>query len=179
MVLALPKSITMSVGSVVQMPTFKALLLDRDGTLIKDKGHLTKVEEVEILPGVAEKIAYANSLRIPIVVVTNQSVVGRGMCTNEDVQAVNLYLSEELAKQGAYLDFFVWCPHVPEDNCYCRKPKPGLLYRVANKLKLDLRECLFIGNGVEDRKAATACRCPFVKVGKGGLAEWDCLPEKR
>lgn len=151
----------------------KALLLDRDGTLIKLVDHLTQVEQVEILPGVAEKIAIANEWHIPIVVLTNQSVVGRGLCTNEDVQKVNLFISEELAKQNAYIDFFVWCPHKPEDNCYCRKPKPGLFYRVANKLKIDLRECLYIGDGVEDRKAAAACRCPFVKVGKGGLAEWE------
>ena len=171
--LVLPVSHSGSMVSVQLKPTFKCLILDRDGVIIRDVDHLTKIEQVEILPGAADRIAAVNLMGIPVVVASNQSVVGRGLCTNEDVQAVNTYIATELAKMGAFIDFFVWCPHTPEDNCYCRKPKPGLLYRIANKLKLDLRECLMIGDAVTDKKAAIACRCPFVMVGKGGLAEWD------
>jgi histidinol-phosphate phosphatase family protein len=144
----------------------RAVILDRDGTIIKDVGHLTKVEQIEILPKVPEIIREINLQGWVVVVVTNQSVVGRGMCTNIDVEIVNDTITSMLLEQGAKIDAFVWCPHLPEDDCWCRKPRPGLLYRIAAAYHLDLRECLMIGDSETDMLAARSALCQFYHVKK-------------
>jgi histidinol-phosphate phosphatase family protein len=152
----------------------RAVLLDRDGTIIKDVDHLTKVEQIEILPGVAKVIREINLRGWVVLVVTNQSVVRRGMCTNADVELVNDTITMRLLEDGAKIDAFVWCPHLPEDDCWCRKPRPGLLYRLAAAYHLDLRECLMIGDSESDMLAARAALCNFYAVKKNvGLAQWD------
>lgn len=152
----------------------RAVLLDRDGTIIKDVDHLISPDQIELLPDVAERIREINLAGWIVCVVTNQSVVGRGLCTNADVEEANEKLTLMMIEQGAQINSFVWCPHLPADDCYCRKPRPGLLYRTAIAWHLDLRECLMIGDSESDMLAARATGCQFFKVKTNvGLTQWD------
>jgi histidinol-phosphate phosphatase family protein len=152
----------------------RAVFLDRDGTIIKDVHHLTRPDQIELLPDVAERIREINLAGWLVCVVTNQSVVGRDLCTNADVEEVHEKLTVMLIEQGAQINSFTWCPHLPADECYCHKPRPGLLYRMAVAHRLDLRECLMIGDAESDMLAARAAGCQFYKVKKNiGLTQWD------
>lgn len=157
----------------------RAVILDRDGTLIKqvDGEYVTKPEQIEILPSVADRIRAINEAGWLVCVATNQQCVGKGLCTNQDVEEVNETLTGMLAVSGAMINSFVWCPHLESDGCYCRKPRPGLLYRLAIAHHLDLRECLFIGDSESDMLAARAAGCQWYAVKKNvGLAQWE--PER-
>jgi len=154
----------------------RAVILDRDGTINVqvDGSYVMHPDQLEILPGVAEVIREINLAGWAVLVVTNQQCVGKGLCTNDDVKCVNDALIARLLKQGAKVDAFVWCPHLKSDDCWCRKPRPGLLYRLAAAYHLDLRECLFIGDSETDMLAARAANCQFYSVKKNiGLAQWD------
>lgn len=154
----------------------RAVLLDRDGTLIKQVNgdYVMHPDQIEILPGVANTIREINLAGWIVLVVTNQQCVGKGLCTNADVELVHDALTTMLLKQGAEINGFVWCPHLRDDDCWCRKPRPGLLYRLAAAYHLDLRECLMIGNSETDMLAARAANCQFFSVKTNvGLAQWD------
>jgi len=155
---------------------YQAVLLDRDGVIVVDVGHLHKVEDVELLPGAANVIRQINERGIPILVVTNQSVIGRGLLDKEGLRQVHERMGNLLADEGAKVDAVFYCPHTPEDGCFCRKPKPGLLYAAALKYKLDLRECILIGDRQSDMEAAIAANCPHKRVPTDiGLAFWERL----
>jgi len=154
----------------------RAVFLDRDGTIIRqvDGEYVTKPEQIDILPGAAERIKAINEAGWLVCIVTNQQCVGRGLCTNEDVEEVHNRLALALALSDAQINSFVWCPHELSDECYCRKPRPGLLYRMAIAHKLDLRECLMIGDSESDMLAARAAGCQWFPVKKNvGLVQWD------
>lgn len=158
------------------MPRNRAVFLDRDGTIIKqiDGEYVTKPEQIVLLPDVAERIKAINEVGWLVCVVTNQQCVGRELCTNEDVEEVHNRLALMLVADGAKINSFVWCPHLVSDDCYCRKPRSGMLYRMAVAHKLDLRECLMIGDAETDMLAAWAVGCQFHSVKKNaGLAQWD------
>jgi len=105
------------------------VLLDRDGTLNVDAGYVYSPERLELIPRAAEAVSLFVELDLEVVVVTNQSAVGRGMCSLDDVHKTNQRLDELLlqAAPGAVVEDYFICPHAPEDNCDCRKPKTGLL----------------------------------------------------
>jgi D-glycero-D-manno-heptose 1,7-bisphosphate phosphatase len=103
------------------------VFLDRDGTINVERHHLASVEGMELLPGASEGIRMLNRIGCPVVVISNQTVVGRGECSLETLEAINRRMVELLANEGAALDGIYVCPHVPEDGCTCRKPKTGLI----------------------------------------------------
>ena len=154
----------------------RAVFLDRDGTIIRqvDGEYVTKPEQIDILPGAADRIKAINEAGWLVCIVTNQRCVAQGLCTNDDVEEVNNRLALALVLSDARINSFVWCPHELSDECYCRKPRPGLLYRMAVAHKLDLRECLMIGDSESDMLAARAAGCQWFPVKKNvGLAQWD------
>jgi histidinol-phosphate phosphatase family protein len=154
----------------------RAVFLDRDGVLIEqvDGKYVTKPEQIKVLPEVGNRIATINRAGWLVCVVTNQACVHKDICTNEDVKEVHNKLIEMLAVSGARINSFVWCPHTQEEECYCRKPRPGMLYRMAVGHHLDLRECLMIGDSERDMLAARAAGCQFYEVKKNvGIAQWD------
>jgi D-glycero-D-manno-heptose 1,7-bisphosphate phosphatase len=154
----------------------RAVILDRDGTLIRqvDGDYVMHPDKIEILPLVGERIKAINAAGWIVCVATNQQCVGKGLATNKDVEAVNKMLAAMLAAGGAQINSFVWCPHLESDGCYCRKPRPGLLYRLAIAWHLDLRECLMIGDSESDMLAARAAGCQWYPVKKNvGLQQWD------
>ncbi|GAB7080567.1 D-glycero-alpha-D-manno-heptose-1,7-bisphosphate 7-phosphatase [Megalodesulfovibrio paquesii] len=115
-----------------------AVFLDRDGVLIVDKHYLHAPDEVELLPGVAAGLRLLRDAGYELIVVSNQSGVGRGYFRCEDVDAVHRRLRELLAAEGVRLEHFYYCPHAPaaagEQGCDCRKPAPGLIHQAMREL---------------------------------------------
>ena len=131
------------------LPT--AVFLDRDGTIIEDRHYLANPDEVKLVEGAAEAIARINSLLVPVVVVTNQSGIGRGYFTVEQHRAVTRKLDDLLAEKGARLDASYFCPHAPGDGCDCRKPGTLLFRRAAEENPaIDLTRALYIGDRMRD-----------------------------
>lgn len=133
------------------MKAFSAAFLDRDGTVVRDPGYPSDPESVALLPGAAEAIAALNARGIPVVIVTNQSGIGRGLYAESDFRAVQRAVERRLAEAGARLDAVYHCPHDPErERCGCRKPATGLFRRAARELGLDLGRSLYVGDRARD-----------------------------
>ncbi|MBM6721259.1 D-glycero-beta-D-manno-heptose 1,7-bisphosphate 7-phosphatase [Bacteroides gallinaceum] len=142
----------------------KAIFLDRDGTINKVVGFITKPEQFELIDGAAEAIKTINKSGYLAIVVTNQPVIARGDCTFEELQTVHEKMETELGKKGAFIDAIYVCPHHTDKgfpgerpeykcNCDCRKPKPGLLLQAAKDFNIDLSESYMIGDSDRDMKA--------------------------
>ena len=148
----------------------KAIFLDRDGTINKYVGFLTKPKQFELLPGVAETIKMINKSGYLAIVVTNQPVIARGDCTWEELQQIHDKMETELGKEGAYLDAIYVCPHHKDKgfegerpeykfDCHCRKPKSGLLLQAAKDFNIDLSQSYMIGDSENDVKAGINAGC--------------------
>ena len=148
----------------------KAIFLDRDGTINKYVGFLTKPEQFELLPGVAETIKMINKSGYLAIVVTNQPVIARGDCTWEELQLIHDKMETELGKEGAFLDAIYICPHHKDKgfegerpeykfDCNCRKPKPGLLLQAAKDFNIDLMESYMVGDNKHDITAGLDAGC--------------------
>jgi histidinol-phosphate phosphatase family protein len=148
-------------------------LIDRDGTLIEDRDYLSDPAGVRLLPGAAEAVAVANRAGVPVVVVSNQSGIGRGYFTDADLVAVNTRLIELLATAGAHLDGLYHCPHAPEVGCRCRKPAPALAEQAASDLGLDLGRSFVIGDKQADIALgrAVGATALLVRTGYGAGVE--------
>ena len=142
----------------------KAIFLDRDGTINKMVGFVTKPEQFELIEGAAEAIKAINKSGYLAIVVTNQPVIARGDCTFEELQTIHDKMETELGKAGAFVDAIYVCPHHTDKgfegerpeykyNCYCRKPKPGLLLQAAKDFNIDLSESYMIGDSHRDVEA--------------------------
>lgn len=127
-----------------------AAFLDRDGTLIADRGYLASAAGVELLPGVVDAIWTLNQHGIAVVVVTNQSGIARGLVTEAQYAATRDRLAELLAEQGGRVDGQYHCPHHPDDGCDCRKPNTGLYQRAARELRLNPARSLYVGDRWRD-----------------------------
>lgn len=160
----------------------KAVFLDRDGTINKYVGFLTKPEQFELIPGVAEAIKKINKSGYLAIVVTNQPVIARGDCTWDELQEIHNKMETELGKEGAFVDAIYICPHHKDKgfegerleyklDCECRKPKPGLLLQAAKDFNIDLSRSIIIGDSENDVQAGNiaGCRISFLIGGKKGV----------
>jgi len=145
----------------------KAVFLDRDGTIARDVNYCRRVEDFEILPSVPQAIRLLNQRGFKVVVVTNQSGIARGYFTETTLLQIHQYMEEELAKHGARVDAIYYCPHHPDDECQCRKPKPGLLVKAAQDLGIDLGSSFVIGDAGRDIEAGKAVGCQTVLLTDG------------
>jgi histidinol-phosphate phosphatase family protein len=145
------------------------LLLDRDGVINEEREYLHDPKDLIVIAGVAQAIAAINRRRIPVAVVTNQAGIGRGMYGVEDYLAVNLAIDAFLAGAGAHIDAWYFCPHHPDAECACRKPRPGMVLTAAKDLSLDLARSILVGDKASDLEAARAagCRAVLVRTGYG------------
>lgn len=155
------------------------VFLDRDGVLIEHVHHLHRAADVRLIPSAQGAIAALNREGIPAVVVTNQSVVARGMCNEAELRQIHDVLRAQL--EPAQLAGVYFCPHLPPEDddppqppyrveCPCRKPAPGLLERAAREHGLDLERSLLIGDSTSDLEAArrAAVAPALVRTGVGG-----------
>ncbi len=136
------------------MSTRAALFLDRDGTIIRDTDYVARPEEVELLPGAAAAIARLNRAGVPVIIVTNQSGIARGLLTREDYEQVHARMAELLAAEHASIAATYVCPHAPgaagEPLCGCRKPGPLLYEQASRDHELDLARSFFAGDKWRD-----------------------------
>lgn len=136
-------------------PLPSAFFIDRDGTIIKDAHYISRPEQVELIDGAAEAISRINAALVPVIVITNQSGIGRGFYTQADYDRVQSRTESLLAQRGARIDATYLCPHRPEDGCACRKPGTLLFERASTNFGVDLSSALFIGDRLRDIEPAT------------------------
>ncbi|HEX2308451.1 MAG TPA: HAD-IIIA family hydrolase [Jatrophihabitantaceae bacterium] len=137
-----------------------AVLFDRDGTLIRNVPHNVDPAKIEPMPTAAEAVRRLRDEGIAMAVVSNQSVVGRGWATTEDVARANAKVAQMFGGIGP---FFV-CPHAPDAGCECRKPKPGLIRQAAAALGVSLDGVVVIGDRISDLQAAMAAGARAIMV---------------
>jgi D-glycero-D-manno-heptose 1,7-bisphosphate phosphatase len=167
-----------------------ALFLDRDGVLIEDIGYVGRPEDVILIGGVANTIARINALGAPVVVVSNQSGVARGLFSEDAVEQVHNKVSELLRSSGGRVDRFYFCPHHPtlgrgeyrRESAH-RKPAPGMLCDAAVEMTIDLRMSVMVGDKISDIQAgrAVCATTVLVRTGYGRDTEtkheriWDAV----
>lgn len=149
-----------------------ALFLDRDGVINVDKGYVNRIQDIEIQAGIVDVIKDYRSRDHIVIVVTNQSGIGRGYFTHQQYRACSAEIRRQLADSGAPVDAEYHCPHVRYDNCECRKPRPGMILRAANAWGIDLARSTLIGDRQTDIEAGKA-------AGVGHLILWRQYMDKR
>jgi D-glycero-D-manno-heptose 1,7-bisphosphate phosphatase len=158
---------------VLQSQQRRFVVLDRDGTIIEEREYLSQPEQVALLPGVGAALRELQQTGFGVVVITNQSGVGRGIFDQAQLQRVHERLGKLLKREGVHLDGLYVCPHKPDDDCACRKPKLGLLRKAAEELGFDLASCIVIGDkpcDIEMGHAAGALTF-LVRTGYGAQVE--------
>lgn len=161
------------------------VFLDRDGTINEEVDFLRTASELRLIDGAAEAIRRLNDAGVPVCVISNQSGVGRGYLTEDDLSVIHQQLEVDLGRSGARLDRIYYCPHYPEGNspynimCDCRKPKPGMLLRGIREFDLDATQSFVVGDRGVDILAARAVRATAILVltGYGKSALEECTKE--
>jgi D-glycero-D-manno-heptose 1,7-bisphosphate phosphatase len=148
-----------------------SVLLDRDGTIIEECHYLSDPEKVRLIPGVAEGMRALQVLGLPLIIITNQSGIGRGYFDMAAVEAVHKRLLELLALEAITIEGVYICPHAPEEQCTCRKPLPGLALRAAEECSFDPALSFVIGDKVCDVELALNLGATPVLVRSGYGAE--------
>ncbi|MGI9308950.1 MAG: D-glycero-beta-D-manno-heptose 1,7-bisphosphate 7-phosphatase [Gammaproteobacteria bacterium] len=158
----------------------KLVVLDRDGVINKDSDDFIKtVDEWQPIDGSLEAIARLHDAGYTVVVATNQSGVGRGLFSVDTLWDIHRKMLAEVLEAGGYIQRIFFCLHTPEDKCNCRKPKPGLMYQIADYFGRDLNGVPVIGDAERDLRAAVAvnARPMLVRTGKGETTEKSLDPE--
>lgn len=154
--------------------TVKLVILGRDGILnVFRDDHVKSPAEWEPVPGALEAVALLNHAGWHAVVATNQSGIGRGMIDMASVNAVHAHMLKCLMVAGGRLDAVFFCPHTPEDRCDCRKPLPGMMYDIARRYGIDLRQVPLVSDTLRDLQAAVAAGCEphLVRSGRAAALE--------
>jgi histidinol-phosphate phosphatase family protein len=144
-----------------------AAFLDRDGTLIEDRGYAHRLSDYAPLPGAFEAVRLLRAAGYAAIVVSNQSGVGRGLFSAGDLERFEAHLRADFAARGAPLDGLYSCPHLPEAGCSCRKPSTGLLERASREHALDLARSWVIGDKAIDVELARRAGCRSARVLSG------------
>ena len=157
----------------------RLVLLDRDGVLNEDRVEFIKSPaEVVMIPGSARAVARLNRAGFKVALCTNQSAIGRGIITLERLDQINAHIRDRLAQEGGHLDAIFFCPHAPDSNCPCRKPKPGMLLDALRRFGASAGDTPMVGDGLRDLQAAKAAGCPrhLVRSGNGAKTQADGIP---
>jgi heptosyltransferase-2 len=128
----------------------KVIFLDRDGTLTVEKDFVSEIEQVEFIPGTKEALKMLQELGYKLVIISNQSGIGRKIMTEKQVEKINDFILEEFENEGIKIEGIYYCPHHPENNCNCRKPKTGLIEKALLKHNLKLKGSWVIGDKLSD-----------------------------
>jgi D-glycero-D-manno-heptose 1,7-bisphosphate phosphatase len=134
----------------------RAVFLDRDGVINEDLGYVSRIEDFRLIDGAVEGLQLLQALGLHLVIVTNQSGIGRGFYTQARYEALTAAYLQQLAMAGVTFTGVLHCPHPPTDACACRKPKPGMLFEAARRWNLDLHFSYLVGDKPSDIEAGTA-----------------------
>ncbi|MDY6991484.1 MAG: D-glycero-beta-D-manno-heptose 1,7-bisphosphate 7-phosphatase [Pseudomonadota bacterium] len=148
----------------------RLIILDRDGVINYDsKDYIKSADEWRPIPGSLEAIARLNQAGYRVVVASNQSGLARGLFTLDDLHQIHRKMHKHLAEAGGIIEAITFCPHIPKDNCSCRKPAPGLLNDIAARLGIALKDVPVVGDSLRDLQAAIAsgARPILVLTGQG------------
>ena len=135
----------------------KAIFLDRDGVINVEKNYLYKIEDFEFIQGTKEALKKLQDLGFLLIVVTNQSGIGRKYYSLQDFKKLDLWMRQELKKENIDIKKTYFCPHAPEDNCECRKPQPKMILDAQKEFDIDLKSSWLIGDKESDILAALNC----------------------
>ncbi len=143
----------------------KAVFFDRDGTVIEDLAYNASTEKIFLLPGAADSLRRLQDAGYLIVIITNQSGVGRGYYQEDIVHGQHETLSRLLNEAGVAVATYRHCPHAPEDGCNCRKPEPGMILDAAEELAVELQQSWMIGDKESDVLAGHNAGCRSILIG--------------
>jgi D-glycero-D-manno-heptose 1,7-bisphosphate phosphatase len=162
----------------------KLVIVGRDGILNRYRDdHVKAPEEFDPIPGSLEGVARLNHAGWHVVVATNQAGIGRGMIDMASVNAVHQHLYRLLQAEGARIDAVFFCPHTPEDDCNCRKPRPGLIQDIGRRYNVDLAQVPMVCDTLRDLQAAQAAGCQphLLRIGRAEQlddAQWHEMAEQ-
>ena len=143
----------------------KAIFLDRDGVLNKErKDYVKTTQEIELFPNIETCITKIKRKSFLVIVITNQSAINRGLTSHENVSEIHNFIQNYLKKFNIQIDAFYYCPHRPDENCECRKPKPGLIKQASIDFEIDLSHSWMIGDNQKDFDAGANAGCKSIKI---------------
>ena len=146
------------------------VFLDRDGVINRDSpDYITAWDQFVFLPGSLEAIVRLTEASRVVMVITNQSAVGRGMMDSATLETMHRNLQEAVAAQGGRIEAFFFCPHHPNDGCACRKPRPGLIEQAQRQYGLDLARATMIGDSARDIECGMRSGCGQTILVQSGL----------
>jgi D,D-heptose 1,7-bisphosphate phosphatase len=152
----------------------RAVFLDRDGTIVKNAGHLSDIRDLRVLPAAVAAIRKLNRLGYVTIIITNQSAVAYGFISESYLNKIHAVLIKRLAKKGAKIDAIYYCPHHPEGkikkyrlSCDCRKPNVGMVMKAAKELNVDLKKSFFVGDATADILTGERAGLKTILVGTG------------
>jgi D,D-heptose 1,7-bisphosphate phosphatase len=149
------------------MPTNRAVFLDRDGTICDDVNYCSCADDFMLLPDVPEAVRLLNENGYKVIVITNQSGIARGLFTHEVLAEIHRKMDAELGRYDAKVDGVYYCPHHPDEDCECRKPKTGLLVQAVNDYDIEISSSFMVGDHQKDIDAGKALGCRTVLVTTG------------
>ena len=132
----------------------KAVFFDRDGVINIDTGYVGRIEDFTFVKGIVSAMQHAQQQGYLLIIVTNQSGIGRGYYTEDDFQQLTAWMKSEFARLGVNIDAVFHCPHTDQDNCGCRKPKAGMLLQAITEFDIDRDNSWMIGDSERDIEAA-------------------------
>lgn len=156
----------------------KLIILDRDGVINRERGHICAPEDWQPLPGSLEAIARLCRHDYKIAVLTNQSAVGRGLLTVDELNKIHLRMHHLARRMGGDIEAVLFCPHHPDHGCDCRKPRPGMFHELAARLQTSLAGVPAVGDSLRDLQAAAAAGASPVLALSGNAAVSDIKADK-
>jgi D-glycero-D-manno-heptose 1,7-bisphosphate phosphatase len=159
------------------------ILLDRDGVINRDSpDYIKNWDEFQFLPGALEALNLFAGHGLGVIIITNQSVINRGMVLPEVLEETHHRLRQAVERTGGRIQDIFFCPHRPDEDCACRKPKPGLIIQAQTQYHLDPRCCIMIGDSAKDIEAGFRAGCGatiLVRTADGGKAALAELSAKQ
>lgn len=134
----------------------KALFLDRDGVININHGHVHTIKQFDFIDGIFDLCKLAKDNGFMIIIVTNQAGIGKGYYTEEQFHILNQWMLDEFKLHSIVIDKVYYCPHKPEDNCECRKPNPGMIFKAISEYDIDVNQSILIGDKQTDMDAAVS-----------------------
>ncbi|MEZ4693118.1 MAG: D-glycero-beta-D-manno-heptose 1,7-bisphosphate 7-phosphatase [Aliarcobacter sp.] len=163
-------------GFIIQTTKKKIIFLDRDGVINHDHGYVYEIEKFEFIDGVFDACRYFISLGYEIIVITNQSGIGRGYYTQEDFLNLTNWMIKEFSKNGIEILKVYFCPHSPTEDCDCRKPKIGMITQSLNDFSIDLQNSWLIGDKISDIQTAINANIPNrILIGEDSNSLFDTI----
>ena len=153
--------------------TSRAVFVDRDGTMAKDVSYCSRPEDFKLFSTTPQAIRLLNEHGFRVIVITNQSGIARGYFTEETLAKIHEKMKRDLAQQGAWVDAIYYCPHHPDDNCECRKPKPKLVLQATDDFDIDLERSFVVGDLPMDIELGRLAGCRTILINESPSKEGD------